>query len=280
MPVEVMLAVLIGALLHAGWNAAVKSAGDKFLEAVLVTAGAAAIAAAILPFLPRPDPASWAFIAASVAVHVVYFSLLAAAYQAGDMGYAYPLMRGTAPLLVALASLWVLGERLSPAAWAGTLLICCGVLGFALVHRHSRRPMLAPTAFALANALVIACYTFVDGAGVRASGSPLAYTLWIFLLCAVPLLAWAAFRRPLSLGRHFRERWLLGLGGGAASIASYALALWAMTRAPVAPVAALRESSIIFGVALAGIVLKEPLGIWRPLAAATVVAGAATLRLA
>ncbi len=280
MPAEVMLAVLLGALMHAGWNAVVKSGRDKFLDTVLVTAGAALLAAVALPFLTSPHPASWPFIGASVAIHVAYFRLVAAAYQFGDMGYAYPLMRGTAPLLVALSSGWILGERLSPGAWAGVLIICGGVLGLALAHRRSGRPMLATTLFALANAAVIAGYTFVDGAGVRLSGSALAYTLWIFLLCAIFLFAWAAWRRPLALAQHLRERWLLGIGGGAASVASYALALWAMTRAPVAPVAALREISIIFGVVIAGLLLREPFGIMRPLAASAVVAGAVTLRLA
>lgn len=284
MSLDVMLVVLLGALLHASWNAVVKSGRDKLLDTVLVAAGAALIALALVPFLPAPAAASRPFLAASVAIHIGYFALVAAAYGAADMSFAYPLMRGTAPLLVALASGPLIGERLSPAAWAGVLLICGGVLGLTLVYR---RPVtgggwpLAPTAFALGNAAVIAAYTLVDGAGVRLSGHALAYTLWILLLTAPPLLGWAAYRRGAAVLRaHLRARWALGLVGGACTLGSYALGLWAMTRAPIAPVAALRETSILFGMGLAALVLKERFGPVRHAAAVTIVAGAVALRLA
>lgn len=283
MPTDVMLLVLLGAALHAGWNALVKSGADKFLDTVLVATGAAAIAAVALPFLPAPAPASWPWLAASVAIHIAYFGLVAAAYRAGDMGVAYPLMRGTAPLLVALLGGTLLGERLGPGAWGGVLLICGGVLGLALDGRRRRVAGGggAAAGFALCNAGVIAGYTLVDGVGARLSGSPVAYTLWLLLLTAVPLLAWAEVRRPGALGPRLRAGdWWLGLLGGACTMGSYALALWAMTRAPIAAVAALRETSILFGMALAALVLRERSGWTRLAAGGAVACGAAALRLA
>ncbi len=286
MPTDVMLLVLLGAALHASWNALVKSGRDKFLDTVLVAAGSAALAGAALPFLPVPAPASWPYIAASVAIHVVYFALVAAAYRTGDMGLAYPLMRGTAPLIVALLSGALLGERLGPGAWAGVALICGGVLGLAAARGGlgaagaRRGPALAPVAFPLANAGVIAAYTLVDGVGARLSGHAAAYTLWMLLLTAPPLLVWAAVRRPRDLRDQIRARWRLGLLGGACTLGSYTLALWAMTRAPIASVAALRETSILFGMALAALLLKERLGWIRHAAAVAIACGAAALRLA
>ncbi len=138
----------------------------------------------------------------------------------------------------------------------------------------------APVALSLANAAVITAYTLVDGVGARLSGHAAAYTLWVFLLTAPPLLAWAAARRPCGLRDQFRARWHLGLLGGACTLGSYALALWAMTRAPIASVAALRETSILFGMALAALVLKERLRWPRHAAAAAIACGAAALRLA
>jgi drug/metabolite transporter (DMT)-like permease len=280
MSTEIMLVVLFAALLHAGWNAVVKSSPEKFLDTALVTAGGAALAALALPFLAWPQPASWPYLAASVVIHVAYFALVAGAYRTGDMSYAYPLMRGTAPMIVALLSAPILGEHLSPAAWAGVVLICGGVVSLTLVYRHPGRSVLAPTLIALGNAAVIATYTFVDGVGARLSGDAAAYTLAMFLFTGPALLAWAAWRRPAALAEHLRARWGYGVLGGAGTVGAYGLALWAMTQAPVAQVAALRETSILFGMALAALLLKERFGPALHAAAAAVALGAAVLRLA
>ena len=275
----VMLVVLFAAALHASWNALVKSGSDKFMDAVLIAAGSALLGLVLLPFLPVPDPASWPFAAASGLLQVVYFGLLSAAYRTGDMSVVYPLMRGAAPLLVAAAAVFLLDEHPGPGGWAGIALISCGVLGLALTAgRRGAGP--APVLFALANAAVIASYTTVDGIGARLSGNVASYTFWILGLPAVPLLLWAAWRRARDLRAQFLQRWHLALLGGACSLGAYALALWAMTQAPIALVAALRETSILFGVALAGLVLKERLGWTRIAAAGTVALGVVALRLA
>lgn len=273
-----MLLVLLGAALHAGWNALVKSGADKLLDTALVVAGSSALALLALPVLPLPAPESWPMLAASAVIHLAYFSLVAAAYRAGDMSLAYPLMRGTPPLLVALLAGTLLGEHLGPVGWLGVALVSGGVLAMAL--RRGARAETRPVALALANALVIAGYTLVDGLGVRASGHALSYTLWVFVLSAALFLPVVAWRRPGALAAHLRGRWRIALGGGLCTLGSYAFALWAMTQAPIAAVAALRETSILFGVTLAAFALRERPGLARLAGAAAVAAGAAALRLA
>jgi drug/metabolite transporter (DMT)-like permease len=278
MPNDALLAVLLGALLHASWNAAIKSGRDKFLDTVLVAGGAGVIAAIGLPFLPLPAPESIPYLLTSSVLQLIYFLLVAAAYRTGDMSYAYPLMRGTAVLLVACASSLLIGEHLTMRAWIGILSISAGVLALTLLYRRSA-PSLAPTAFALGNAAIIASYTLVDGIGARLSGQSVAYTLWLSLLTAVPLLAWTAWNRPAAFAGYFKARWVVGLGGGFCTLASYGLALWAMTRAPVATTAALRETSILFGMLISAGFLKERVGLPRMAAGVVIALGAAALRL-
>jgi drug/metabolite transporter (DMT)-like permease len=281
LPLEVIAAVVFGAFLHASWNAIVKSGGDAFQDVVLVTAGAAGFGAVAIAFLPPPLRASWPFIAASVVVHVGYFSLVAAAYRVGDLSHAYPLMRGAAPLVVALTSGALVAEFPPPLAWGGILLICSGVYG--LGRASGRPPGRAPTGatvLALATALVIAAYTFVDGIGARRSGHPISYAAWIFVLTAAPLLGWAVLRGRAQVTEHLLRRWYVAPVGGLCTAGSYGLALWAMTRAPIASVAALRETSILFGIALAATVLKEQFGVGRIAAASCIALGVVLLRLA
>jgi drug/metabolite transporter (DMT)-like permease len=266
--------ILLAALVHALWNALVKSAADKLLTTCVLTTCAMAQAAVVLPFLPAPASASWPYLAASTGLQVTYFLLLARAYTRSDMSEAYPLMRGAAPLLVALASLAGAGERPDLAGWLGIAVLCGGILG---MTGGAPGRAIVP---ALINAVVIAGYTLVDAAGVRQSGSPAAYTLWIYVLSGPPLALWALHVRGRSALRHLFRHWPLGVAGATATQLSYGLALWAMTLAPVAFVAALRESSILFGVALSSLLLKEQVPPRRIGAACLIVVGAIVLRLA
>lgn len=276
----VVLVVLFAALLHASWNAVVKSEGDKFLNTVIVITAAGIIALICLPFLPAPAPASWPFLAVSSVLQIGYLALVAAAYRAGDMSQAYPIMRGTAPLFVAIASGPLIGEVLAAEKWAGIALICCGVLVLALESRRRAGANPATTVLALVNAMVIASYTLVDGLGVRLSGAPAAYALWGGLLNAIPLFVWTIFMRPGELWPHFIKRKRLAMVGSVGTLGSYGLALWAMTLAPVAAVAALRETSILFAIAISAFILKERVGPKRLAAVALIAAGAAVMRLA
>ena len=271
-----MLLVLAGAALHAAWNVAIRAGGDRRQETALLSAAGALLAVAILPFLRQPLPVAWPHLLLTAALHGVYYALVAEAYTRGGVALAYPLMRGTAPLLTTLAAWAVLGERLPPVAWAGIGGICAGV---ALLARRRGEPAeRTAVLFALANAVVIASYTLNDAIGARESGSPVAYTLWTFALSAVPTLLWLS--RFGVLRRPHRVQALRAAGGAACSIGSYGLALWAMTQAPVAPVSALRETAMLFGLVLARLVLGERPGARGWAAAGAIALGAAALRLA
>jgi len=276
----VLAAVLLAALLHASWNAALKAQPDTFLAALAVTGGAGLIGALALPFLAAPDAASWPFIAASGAIHVVYYLLLGWAYRHADISHAYPLMRGGAPVLVALAAGALTGEQLHGAQWLAIGLICAGgaVLTFGTRSANGAGP--APTLLALTIAALIAAYTLVDGIGVRRSGSPAAYTAWILLLGALGAMAISWRRSEGRMPAYLRHRPALVLLGGLATTGAYGIALWAMTLAPVALVAALRETSIVFATLIAALLLRERMTRARLLGAGVIALGAVTMRLA
>lgn len=277
MPFMVFAVVMSAALLHASWNAIVKSAPDKLLTTIMVTSAAAGMSAALIPFLTAPAPSSIPYAVASTLLQIVYFLLLARTYHVADMSQAYPLMRGTAPLIVAMVSAFQMDDALSLFAWIGVMTISLGICIIALGGtRKDRRGI----RLALLNALVIAGYTLIDGIGVRKSGAPAAYTLWVFLLAGAPLALWAITARRSAFVPYLGRHWRLGMAGGIGTTASYGLALWAMTVAPIAVVAALRETSILFAALIAGFVLREPIGPRRVLSACIIAGGAAILRLA
>jgi drug/metabolite transporter (DMT)-like permease len=276
---EVMLAVLLGAALHASWNALVKSGADPFLDIVLVTACSAGLTAAVLIFLPLPRPESWGCLAASVLIHLVYYGLLALAYRGGALSVVYPIMRGSAPAFSALAAAIWLNEHPSWGAWAGIFLISGGVLLLAADAPQSQNPRLGPVVFACLNAAVIVSYTLVDGLGARLSGNAFSYTGWVILLTSVPFSLGAIALSGGKAASYVRNEWKKGGVGASCTFASYSLALWAMTRAPIAPIAALRETSIVFSVFLALFVLKEKINPLRYVAIAIVTAGAVAIKI-
>ena len=282
----VVLAVLCGALLHASWNALIKSGHDKALDTALVHFLGALVALPFMLWLGAPPRSAWPFIAASLVIHIGYYIALVGAYQHGELGLTYPIMRGFAPMLVALASGFFLGEAPSTVAWLGIAGITLGVALVGLAHPgealHHRKALM----FAFANAAIIALYTVVDGRGVRASvvddHGALRYVMTLFVLdgIAYPSLVWlrrsAEARREIV--RYARQRWPVAALGGSASIGSYAIALWAMTRAPVASVAALRETSVLFAALLGTVLLKERFGLQRAVGTGVIVGGVMALR--
>jgi drug/metabolite transporter (DMT)-like permease len=273
-------AVLFAALLSAIWNAIVKTGTDKYLDIVLVMCAAAAISIILLPFVEQPAVQSWPYLAASFITQPIYFILLTAVYRTGEMSEAYPLMRGTAPLVVAMAGGPLIGEALPVQRWLGVALICAGVFALAIDARQRNGAARTAAPYALLNAFVIAAYTLIDGEGVRQSGAPLAYAMWINVISVVPLLVWTLWRRRTAFLAYARNRWHFGLYGGAATFGSYSLSLWAMTLSPIALVAALRETSILFATAIAVLVLRERIGWARYVAIGGIAAGAVVLRLA
>ncbi|MBA2962480.1 MULTISPECIES: EamA family transporter [Ramlibacter] len=278
----VAAAVLLGALLHAGWNALVKSSTDKALDTAVIHVIGSLLGLPLLLLAGLPPAAAWPFILASVVIHIGYYIALTGAYRHGDLGLTYPLMRGLGPMLVALSSTLTVGEQLSPTAWAGVLGVCAGVLVLGLSSHALERPQ--AVGFALANAVVIAIYTVVDALGartaVREGGSALQYIAALFVLDGWPFGLLVLHRRGFAVAWPYaRARAPLATIGAAASLGSYGIALWAMTRAPVAVVAALRETSVLFAALLGTWLLRESFSIRRATGTAVIVAGVVALRL-
>jgi len=271
----VALAVLGAALLHASWNVLLKSGEDKEHESMGVGIASGLVALAVAPFLPVPASESWPWLVGSAVVHILYFLFLAGAYRWGDLSYTYPVMRGGGPMIVAAVGALVFNERLAPAQTLGVLLVCAGILAFA-AGRHDPRA----TAFAIANAVVIAAYTLIDGYGARASGAPVSYALWFFAANGIVLALYTVARgrgRPMAV--YFRTKWPRALVGGTLAIGAYGIALWAMTRAPIALVAVLRETSVIFAALLSAVFLREKMTRRRLVATGAVMVGLVALRL-
>jgi drug/metabolite transporter (DMT)-like permease len=274
----VAAAVLFAAFLHAAWNALIKRDRDVLVATVGIVLGAATFSLIFLPFFPAPDPASWPFLATSTAAQFAYYALIIRVYRRADLGLAYPIMRGTAPLFVTVANAILFGEILSPLGLAGVACISAGVL--LIAGGKAKRPDLGATiAVALGVAIVIAFYTVIDGIGVRLSQSPASYTMWIFLLTGLSMGGWAMIWHRKPLLQSFRiEAWVPLVGGGC-TLVSYGIALWAMTLAPVAAVAALRETSILFAVLISIFVLKEAASWYRIAAVVLLTTGAVAIRL-
>jgi drug/metabolite transporter (DMT)-like permease len=278
MDVFVLIVILGSALLHATWNVVVKGGSDKLFEAVMKTHGGGVWALAAFAFLPLPDAACLPYLLGSAGIHFFYYLFLAYAYRGADMSYAYTLMRGASPLLTAVVTTLAV-ESLSPGGWTGVLLLSAGILVLTgeSARRHAFR--LAPTLFALGNAVVIMGYTVVDGTGVRLSGHALSYVCGVFALNALPIFLFALVRRGGEYFRYAGQRWPWGLFGGTCSLAAYGLSLWAMSRAPIALVASLRETSVLFGMLLAVFVLKERFTTARLAAVILVAAGLISMRI-
>jgi drug/metabolite transporter (DMT)-like permease len=274
----VTLAVLGAALGHATWNAMIKSSGDVLLDMTLVVFFAGIATLPFLPFVPVPAPAVWPYIGASMAIHTLYYVALVGAYRAGDLSHGYPIMRGIAPLIVSLVAVFWIGEAPKPMVWVGVVLICGGVLSLGFVGFHWEQSRRALT-WALANAVIIASYTLVDAGGVRAAGEAWSYVVWLFVLDALPFPLVIYLMKRDALTAYARRFWARTLFGGALSAAAYGIVLWAMSRAPVAAVAALRETSVIFAALMGAWLLKEGHIARRILGAATVAAGVIALKI-
>jgi drug/metabolite transporter (DMT)-like permease len=271
-------AVLVAALLHAAWNSIAHGIGDRLIGFAMIgvvdLVGGGALAAVAGP----PSAGAWPYIVASAVVHVGYNLLLLASYQLGEFSQVYPLARGTAPLVVALASVVLLDRPLPPQDLAGVLAVSAGLIGLVLVGGRPGRKELPSVAAAVATGLLIALYTVIDGLGV-AEGPLLSYIGWMFFLQGPVLPVLAVLRRGRRLPALLRRHAPAGLAGGAISLAAYSIVLWAQTSGALAPIAALRESSIVFGALIGAVFLGEPLGHRRAVAAAVVLAGVLALSL-
>lgn len=275
---QIILLVLGAALLHASWNIIVKGGDNKLFESAMNALGGGLGALCILPFLPVPDKSAWGLLALSCCCHLTYYICIAEAYKVTDLSLGYTIMRGSAPMLTALV-LCFMGVPLSLTSWGGVLLLCSGILALALEQKFSHKASLKGILYSLRTSFVIMGYTLADGYGARASGNGVSYTCWIFFLNIFPLHLYVLSRYGTEYLRYLRKRAVVGISGGLAGLGSYGIAIWAMTVAPIALVAALRETSVIFGMIMAVLFLGEKLSAVRVLAILLVMGGAMILRM-
>ncbi|MEV8207654.1 DMT family transporter [Streptomyces sp. NPDC079189] len=248
---------------------------DQLLSFTLISGGGALLGAVTACFVPLPAAEAWPYLIVSAILHVAYMALLMRSFTLGDFGQMYPIARGTAPLVVTVLAAVFVGERPDGWATAGVAVACAGLVGVALwgIRGSQTRPHWPAITAALATGLAIAGYTTVDGVGVRASGTPLGYIAWLMILEGLAVPAYTLCRRRGQLAAQLRPFAARGLLGAALSVAAYGLVLWAQTKAPLAPIAALRESSIIVGAAIGTVFFKERFGAPRMAAAGLMVVG-------
>ncbi len=276
----VFWAVLGAALLHAGWNAVLKSGADPFVTVTHLSLCSGTIALLCLPWVSVPVPAAWIWLALSAVIHTAYRLLLIQAYRTGDLVHVYPIARGAAPLITAIGTLLLIGESIGTAGFLGV-----GALSFGVFLMSIRGGRLATfdrraVGFALGSALATAGYSLVDGIGARINGSGPSFAMWMFVGNMLVMQAFALAVKGPAIYRTLPATWPTVLAGGLMSMLAYFIVIWAMTQAPIALVAALRETSVLFAGLISLLILKEPFTRWRAAAAVIIVAGVAMLRLA
>jgi drug/metabolite transporter (DMT)-like permease len=274
MTLPVAAIVLFAALLHASWNARLKGGTDRLWAMTVMGIATSLTCAAILPFLPVPHAASWPYLAGSAVLHIGYNIFLIRAYRSGEFGSAYPIARGSSPLMVTLGAALVANETPTVLGMSGIALVSGGIISLAF---RGRRLPESGIFYALGTGLFIAAYSVTDGIGGRLSASPVSYTLWMCLLwglTAVPVY-WLR-RRDTHLWRGPRLTGLAALGG-VVSLVAYGIVIFAMTRAPMGSVSALRETSVVFAVLLGRLFFAEALTPRRIVSVLVIAAGALCL---
>jgi drug/metabolite transporter (DMT)-like permease len=280
MSLTVFLAVIAAAAMHAAWNALVKVRTDRFASISITALGMALVAIPVLPFVDVPHAAVWPWIIASVIIHVGYRLFLIMAYNAGDLAQTYPLARGAAPLMTAVGAIFLVHEVPGPIAILGILLLSGGTLLMSLRGGLLGQLNGRAVGYALATSVFISGYTLVDGNGARLASTASSYAAWLFFCDGLCSMVIGFYYRGKGLLDVIAREWKTGLMAGALSAGSYWIAMWAMTRAPIASVAALRETSIVFAMIISVFVIGERMTAWRVTAAACIVAGAIALRMA
>jgi drug/metabolite transporter (DMT)-like permease len=272
--------LLAAGLMHASWNALLKADQSDRLATfgVLMTTGTA-MGLCVVPFVPMIEPEAWKFLIASVLIHAAYYYFLLKAYSYGDLSHTYPIARGLGPLLVAMVSGRFIGEELRGQDIVGVVLLSFGLIALAMPLKAampSGRHGLA-TLFAVLTGVTIAAYIIADGLGVRAAGPSfehrLSYIAWLNVFEGPWLLVLAFWLRPASVWKHIKRTWYRGVVGGVIANTGYGIAIYALVLGPMAHVAALRETSVLFGALIGTLLLGEPFGLRRVAAALVIVVG-------
>ncbi len=279
MTIGILVLVLAAALMHATWNALVKSGRDRMIDLAMVVVGSGVLGACFIPFVGVPDRASWPWIGLSFASHIGYYTFLLGAYRHGALSRVYPIARGVAPLLVAVGAIPLAGEIPDPFGSIGLGLVTVGILMLAIERDSMRGEQGRSVVYALLTGCCIVGYVLSDGMGVRASGDAVAYIAWSYFVRALPVAVYLFYRRRHALLGYLREDGLRGVLGAVTGGGGYAIAIWAMSLAPMAQVTALRETSVIFGAIIGALILKESFGPKRIAAAVLVAGGNALLQL-
>lgn len=280
MSLPVFFIVLLAAAMHAGWNALLKLKLEPFVAMVLIHACGMLLAVPAVLILGFPPMESWPWLAASTIIHLGYYVALSAAYARADMGQVYPIARGSAPLMTGLVGVWIFSEPVTVKGGTGIALLALGIVVMSIrsardaTHMDRKALLLAAV-----TAVTITLYTISDGLGARISGDPHSYTAALFLLDGLCLTSFAFWRKGWKGMRPMFDYLPQGFAGGVMSCGSYGIAIWAMTVAPIPLVAAVRETSVLWGAAIAVLVLGEPLRWNRIAAACLIVAGLVMIRL-
>lgn len=277
MTLPVIALVLAAALLHASWNALLKSSHDRLASLSLMTLGAGLGAIPLVLWRPWPQAESWFYILLSGLLHTGYNLFLIRAYRIGDFGQSYPIARGSSPLLVALGAAVFAGEQLGIYTVIGIALVSLGIVSLANLRAMRRREHLSGPLAALAAGAFIAAYTITDGIGARLAGDAIAYAGWLFVADSIPLALLYQYkhgRSPVVLSH--KDTWI-GLAGGVMSLLAYGIVIWAVTLAPMGMVSALRETSVLFALLIGTLFLGEKLTLRRVLSCAVIAAGAIVL---
>jgi drug/metabolite transporter (DMT)-like permease len=274
-----LVLVLLSALMHASWNALVKLGNDRLLTLMLVKGPGMVVAAAAFLVVDLPSVESLPYLLGSTAVTGFYFYFLVKAYHIGDLSLAYPMARGLAPLLVLAIATVAVGEIPTGAGLAGIMVVCPGILALGWQRGATRQHYVA-LFWASGVGLCVAAYTVLDGIGGRVSGSPFGYTAALNILSGILLCGAVVYWRRGAIFNASRREWAKGFLGGALMFGSYAIVIYALTLAPIAHVAALRETSVIFGALLGTLLLRERFGAKRVVASLTVAAGIVLLVVA
>lgn len=279
MELTVFLAVLAAAVMHAGWNVLVKLKLDRFLSLFLLQTLMGLMGLVMLAVFAWPSSASLPYALASGILHTGYNVFLARSYRTGDLSQVYPIARGTAPLLTLIVTFFAAHEAIGMTTGIGIGVLVAGIWMTGLVGKRGVKLDGLTLSFALGTSVFIAAYTVVDGLGGRASGSPSGYAALVFLLDAVFLFFTGIYMRGPGIVRQVAPYWKSGIAGAALSASAYWIVIWAMTLAPIAAVAALRETSILFVMLMSMRVLKETVTTPRIAGALLIVAGAVILRI-
>lgn len=282
--------LLAAALMHATWNALLKSdTGDRLATFGIIMLTGSLVSLPFVFILPFPPKEAWLWLAGSVAIHNFYYYFLLKAYATGDLSHTYPIARGLGPLLVAILSGRLLGEYLRVQDGVGVALVSLAIIALAAPQRRAGGELLSAalrgqhrraTLYAVLTGVTIAGYLFSDGLGVRAAGPTfehkMSYIAWLNVCEGPWLICVALYLRPLTVTAYLRKGprgWWRGAVGGAVATLGYAIAIWALAAGPIAHVAAVRESSVLFAAAMGALLLGEPFGRMRIVAAAVIVSG-------